>query len=188
MKQAGESQCISVQYEVIRPPNFFEGEGTKALLFPRLFHLDAGIIDTLAKQAAGSSHFRGFARIEVLARADSNRSPRHFRRQFVSFACGGFQGGLAALVAFVIRPLLRDPVLFYLTVFEIAGVVDVDLAALDFDHPIREGGEKGPVVRGGDGGGMTLKQFPLKPLAGVEIEVVGRLIENEQIGAGREDA
>src|ERR1700722_11211904 len=62
------------------------------------------------------------------------------------------------------------------------------LAAVEPDRAARQGFEKAPVVADQDQRGPPLVEIALQPFNGGQIEMIGRLVEQEDIGGGSENA
>ena len=61
-------------------------------------------------------------------------------------------------------------------------------AALELEHRRRHGLEEPAVVRDEDHGGVDRRQLALEPLEALDVEVVRRLVEQQQVGVARERA
>ena len=71
----------------------------------------------------------------------------------------------------------------------VPGAVEEErLGAAELEHGRRHGLEEPAVVGDEDDGGVERGQLPLEPLEALDVEVVGRLVEEEQVGVGREGA
>ena len=94
---------------------------------------------------------------------------------------GALAGLVAALLAFEAFLLLLEP----------AGVVALEreaLAAVEFEDPLRDVVEEVAVVGDGDDGAGVVAEEPLQPVDGFGVEVVGRLVEQQQIGVREQEA
>ncbi len=80
--------------------------------------------------------------------------------------------GLLVLVALVVGP---------------AQVVGAQGAVLDRDRPRADRLEQRPVVRDQDHGALEGEQRVLERLAALEVEMVGRLVEDQDVGAGGDE-
>ena len=72
-----------------------------------------------------------------------------------------------------------------LLLFQPAGVVALEriaAAAIEFENPLGDVVEEVAVVRDGDDRARVLLQMVFEPLDGLGVEVVGRLVEQQQIG------
>ena len=91
------------------------------------------------------------------------------------------------LLATILGPLLDlHDLLLRLEVVGVVPLEDRDAAVLDLDHVVRDVVEEVSIVRHHDDGARVLVDEDLEPLDRRRVEVVGRLIENEQVGLRHE--
>ena len=89
------------------------------------------------------------------------------------------------------RDVLECPGVALLALAVVGGVVAAERgqpAVAEFPDPVDGRVEEGPVVRRDQQRAGALAQVVLQPLEGVEVEVVGRLVEQEQVGVRDDQA
>ena len=77
--------------------------------------------------------------------------------------------------------------LFFLQVIVVVAVVIAEGAGAELEHAGAEGVEEGAVVRDDDEAAGVADEVVLEPEEGLEIEMVGRLVEQEEGGLGDEE-
>ena len=93
-----------------------------------------------------------------------------------------------ALLVFVGREVLLVAGLFLDEVVVVVAAVAVEMLARDFDHAIADGVEEGAVMGDDEQGAGVIGEVGLEPAEGLEVEVVGRLVEHEEVGLHDEEA
>ncbi len=86
-------------------------------------------------------------------------------------------GALGVLLA-----LDLEPALLGLQVGGVVALVGVQLAAVDLADPLGDVVEEVPVVRDGEHGTGVGLQVPLQPVHALRVQVVGGLVEQQQVG------
>ena len=71
---------------------------------------------------------------------------------------------------------------------EVAAVVALDVLVLHGEHARPDPLQQAAVVGHEHEGARVVEQEPLEPLDGVDVEVVGRLVEQQQVGVGEQGA
>ena len=95
--------------------------------------------------------------------------------------------GERALSCFVASLLALEP---FLLLLQPAGVVALEgeaLAAIEFEDPLGDVVEEVPVVGDGDDRAGVVTEEPLEPVDRLGVEVVGRLVEQQQVGARQQE-
>ena len=82
----------------------------------------------------------------------------------------------------VLGPLDLEPVLLGLEVGGVVALVGVGLAAVELEDPLRDVVEEVPVVGHGQHAAGVGREVALEPLHGLGVEVVGGLVEQQQVG------
>ena len=82
----------------------------------------------------------------------------------------------------VLLPLDLQPGLLGLEVGRVVALVGVGAAAVELEDPLGDVVEEVPVVGDGDDGAGVLLEVLLEPLHGLGVEVVGGLVEQQQVG------
>ncbi len=90
-------------------------------------------------------------------------------------------GDLGLLLLVLLEPLLVTPLLFLHIEGVVAGV-KLRLSVLDFRHPFDHLVQKPAVVGDGQHRALEPLQVALQPLGGVQIQVVGGLVQQEDVG------
>ena len=93
-----------------------------------------------------------------------------------------------ALLVFVSRDVLLVAGLFLDKVVVVVAAVAVELLARDLDDSVANGIEEGAVVRNDQESAGVVGEVVLKPTERLEVEVVGWLIEHEEVGFHGEEA
>ena len=81
--------------------------------------------------------------------------------------------------------LLREPLLLLLEPARVVALPRDAAAAVELEDPARDVVEEVAVVGHGDDGAVVLLQVPLEPRHGFRVEVVGGLVEQQQVGLAR---
>lgn len=82
----------------------------------------------------------------------------------------------------VLLPLDLETGLLGLQVLGVVALVTVQAAAVDLADPLGDVVEEVPVVGDGDDGAGVLREVLLQPLHGLGVQVVGGLVEEQQVG------
>ena len=93
------------------------------------------------------------------------------------------------LLVFLILPAqLLIPALLFLGIERIVAVIKLRLAVDDLNDPLRDLVEKPAVVRYGEHRPLEVEQIVLQPLGRVHVEMVRRLVEQENVGVLQNEA
>ena len=84
--------------------------------------------------------------------------------------------------------LLREPLLLLLEPARVVALPRDARAAVELEDPARDVVEEVAVVGHRDDGAVVLLQVPLEPRDRLGVEVVGRLVEQQQIGLAEQQA
>ena len=90
-----------------------------------------------------------------------------------------------ALPLGVLAPLDLEPGLLGLQVGRVVALVRVGVAAVELEDPLGHVVEEVPVVGDGQDGARVLREVLLQPLDALRVEVVGGLVEQQQVGLPR---
>ena len=90
-------------------------------------------------------------------------------------------GDLGLLLLVLLEPLLI-PALLFLHIEGVVAGVELRLSVLDFRHPFDHFVQKPAVVGDGQHRALEPLQIALQPLGGVQIQVVGGLVQQEDVG------
>ena len=75
----------------------------------------------------------------------------------------------------------------FFQVVRVVALIDIDLAVVEFHHDVADAVEEVTVVGDHEEGAARTFQVVLEVFDGVDVEVVGRLVEDQEIGLGGED-
>ena len=93
------------------------------------------------------------------------------------------------LLVFLVLPAqLLVPALLFLGIERIVAVIKLRLAVDDLNDPLRDLVEKPAVVRYGEHRPLEVEQIVLQPLGRVHVEMVRRLVEQENVGVLQNEA
>ena len=93
-----------------------------------------------------------------------------------------------ALLVFVSGEVLLVAGFFLDEVVVIVAAVTVEVLARDFDHAVADGVEEGAVMGDNKQGSGVIAEVGLEPAERLEVEVVGRFVEHEEVGLHDEEA
>ena len=131
--------------------------------------------------ASRAGDLRRLSRIMILAATHSLRRSRYFRRELIPAAGGPIQSRFPALKRLVSRPGLAIKQRPRAPVIRVATFKDGHLGALDFDDPVGERGQKRAVVRGNDAGRCMRSETGFEPFARRDVEMIGGLVQDQQV-------
>jgi hypothetical protein len=95
-------------------------------------------------------------------------------------------GGDLPLARLVLAVLLQQALLLGLQPGGVVALVRDALAAVELEDPARDVVQEVPVVGHGDHGALVLGQVLLEPRDGVGVQVVRRLVEEQEVGLGEQ--
>ena len=113
---------------------------------------------------------------------------RAHERPQMQIVCRLLQMGDLLLVFLVLPAQFLVPALLFLGIERIVAVIKLRLAVDDLNDPLRDLVEKPAVVRYGEYRPLEVEQIVLQPLGRVHVEMVRRLVEQENVGVLQNEA